>query len=56
LMTNSSLWPADWQAADRMLDYFLLEKIFDELEYDLAHRPEWVRVPLAGALRIFTPA
>ncbi|HWZ07552.1 MAG TPA: maltose alpha-D-glucosyltransferase [Bradyrhizobium sp.] len=51
---NPALWPADRQAADRMLDYFLLEKIFDELESDLRYRPEWVRVPLTGALRILS--
>jgi maltose alpha-D-glucosyltransferase/alpha-amylase len=53
-MTNSPLWPADRRTADRILDYFLLEKIFDELESDLAHRPEWVRVSLTGALRILS--
>jgi maltose alpha-D-glucosyltransferase / alpha-amylase len=53
-MTNSPLWPADRRTADRMLDYFLLEKIFDELESDLAYRPEWVRVSLTGALRILS--
>jgi maltose alpha-D-glucosyltransferase/alpha-amylase len=53
-MTNSALWPADRQAAGRMLDFFLLERIFDELEYELSQRPEWVRVPLTGALRILS--
>jgi maltose alpha-D-glucosyltransferase/alpha-amylase len=54
LTTNSPLWPADRQAAERMLDYFLLEKIFDELESDLAQRPEWAHLPLTGALRILS--
>jgi maltose alpha-D-glucosyltransferase / alpha-amylase len=54
-MTNSLLWPADRRAAERMLDFFLLEKIFNELEYELAQRPEWVRVPLTGALRLLSP-
>jgi maltose alpha-D-glucosyltransferase/alpha-amylase len=45
------LWPADRAAADRLLDFFLLEKAFYEIEYELAHRPDWVRVPLRGALR-----
>jgi maltose alpha-D-glucosyltransferase/alpha-amylase len=53
-MTNSSLWPEDHAAAARMLDFFLLEKIFDELESDLAQRPERVRTSLAGALRILS--
>jgi hypothetical protein len=38
-----------------MLDFFLLENIFDELESDLAQRPERVRFPLRGALRILSP-
>jgi maltose alpha-D-glucosyltransferase/alpha-amylase len=50
-MTNSTLWPADRQAAERMLDFFLLEATFEELEYCLAQRVEWIRVPLTGALR-----
>ncbi len=54
-MTNSLLWPADHGAADRMLEFFLLEKIFNELEYELAQRHEWVRVPLTGALRLLSP-
>ena len=32
-----------------MLDFFLLEKAFYEIEYELAHRPDWLRVPLTGA-------
>jgi maltose alpha-D-glucosyltransferase / alpha-amylase len=46
------LWPTDPQAAARMLDFFLLEKAFYEIEYELAHRPEWLRVPLSGILQI----
>jgi maltose alpha-D-glucosyltransferase/alpha-amylase len=45
------LWPSDRGAADQLLDFFLLEKAFYEIEYELAHRPDWVRVPLRGALR-----
>jgi maltose alpha-D-glucosyltransferase/alpha-amylase len=32
----------------------LLEKAFYEIEYELAHRPEWLRVPLTGAIRILS--
>jgi maltose alpha-D-glucosyltransferase/alpha-amylase len=31
-----------------------LEKAFYEIEYELAHRPDWLRVPLAGTLRILS--
>ena len=53
-MTDSPVWPADPAAADRILDFFLIEKAFYEIEYELAHRPDWLRVPLAGILRILT--
>jgi maltose alpha-D-glucosyltransferase/alpha-amylase len=51
-MTNQRLWPADPLAAERMLSFFLLEKAFYEIDYELAHRPDWLRVPLTGILRI----
>ena len=40
--------------ARRMLDFFVLEKAFYEIEYELAYRPDWLRVPLTGALRILS--
>jgi len=55
IMTNTRLWPADPQAADRMLNFFLLEKTLTEVEYELSHRPEWLRVPLNGMLRLLSP-
>jgi maltose alpha-D-glucosyltransferase/alpha-amylase len=54
IMTNTRLWPADPQAADRLLDFFLLEKMLTEVEYELSQRPEWLRVPLNGMLRILS--
>ncbi len=53
-LANNRLWPADAAAAERVLDFFLLEKVFYEIEYEIAHRPDWVRVPLAGALQILS--
>jgi maltose alpha-D-glucosyltransferase/alpha-amylase len=53
-MTDTRLWPAETRQADRLLDFFLLEKAFYEIEYELAYRPDWLRVPLAGALRILS--
>jgi maltose alpha-D-glucosyltransferase/alpha-amylase len=35
-----------------MLRFFLLEKAFYEIDYELAHRPDWLRVALGGALRV----
>lgn len=54
ITTNSPLWPADPLAAGQMLDFFLLEQMINELEYELAQRPEWLRVPLTGVLRFLS--
>jgi len=53
-MTERRLWPANPQAAAEMLNFFLLEKAFYEIEYELAYRPDWLRVPLTGMLRIMS--
>jgi len=50
-MTNKRLWPPDPHVADAMLDFFLLEKAIHEIEYEMEHRPEWLRLPVAGLLR-----
>jgi maltose alpha-D-glucosyltransferase / alpha-amylase len=55
IMTQARLWPADPLAAERILNFFLLEKALDEIEYELDHRPEWLGVPLTGVLRILSP-
>ena len=49
-----ALWPAREEQARQLLDVFLLEKALYEIEYELAHRPDWLRVPLAGTLRILS--
>ena len=51
---DTRLWPQSLQEADRLLDFFLLEKAFYEIEYELAHRPDWLQVPLAGTRRILS--
>jgi maltose alpha-D-glucosyltransferase/alpha-amylase len=50
--TNASLWPADARDAQNLLDFFMLEKVFYEMEYELMNRPGWLHVPLDGTLRI----
>jgi maltose alpha-D-glucosyltransferase / alpha-amylase len=54
-MTDARLWPADPQQAELLLNFFMLEKAFYEIEYELSFRPEWLHVPLAGTLRILAP-
>jgi maltose alpha-D-glucosyltransferase/alpha-amylase len=51
-MSDSRLWPQDNDQADSTLRFFLLEKAFYEIDYELAHRPDWLRVALSGALRV----
>jgi maltose alpha-D-glucosyltransferase/alpha-amylase len=54
VMANQRVWPTNPQVAEQMLNFFLLEKAFYEIEYELAHRPDWLRVPLTGMLRILS--
>ncbi|MDQ3914036.1 MAG: hypothetical protein M3323_01710 [Actinomycetota bacterium] len=35
-----------------LLDFFEIDKALYELEYELGHRPEWVRIPTAGIARV----
>jgi maltose alpha-D-glucosyltransferase/alpha-amylase len=51
-MTNARLWPADLHATEAMVKFFSLEKAVREIEYELAQRPEWLRLPLVGLLRL----
>jgi len=53
-MTDRRLWPANRQAADGLLRFFLLDHAFDEVEYELSHRPEGLHAPLTGLLRILS--
>jgi maltose alpha-D-glucosyltransferase/alpha-amylase len=55
-MTDLRLWPQDRQAADSLLRFFLLDQAFDEVEYELSHRPEGLHAPLTGLLRILSNA
>ena len=42
------LMPPLRESQDRLLRIFELEKAVYELRYELAHRPDWVRVPVAA--------
>ncbi|HYP22643.1 MAG TPA: alpha-amylase, partial [Actinomycetota bacterium] len=35
-----------------LLDFFEIDKALYELEYELGHRPEWVRIPATGIARV----
>lgn len=53
-LNDERLWPSNPDAASSLLNFFLIEKVFYEIEYELAYRPHWLPVPLKGALRILT--
>ena len=48
---DSSIVPSG-QAFDRLLALFELEKAVYELRYELDNRPDWVRIPVAGIVRL----
>jgi maltose alpha-D-glucosyltransferase / alpha-amylase len=55
-MTDRRLWPNDPHSTDGLLRFFLIDKMFDEVEYELSHRPEGLNAPLTGLLRILSSA
>ncbi|MFL5921324.1 MAG: phosphotransferase [Gaiellaceae bacterium] len=48
---DAALVPGD-ASLERRLRLFELEKALYELHYELGHRPDWVRVPVAGILQL----
>jgi maltose alpha-D-glucosyltransferase / alpha-amylase len=54
IMAESSIWPADPVAAQRMLHFFQIEKAFEVLETELAQRPEDAPATLARVLRMLS--
>ena len=55
-MTDRRLWPDHPKSAESLLRFFLLDQAFNEVEYELSHRPEGLHAPLTGLLRILSNA
>jgi maltose alpha-D-glucosyltransferase/alpha-amylase len=53
-MDDSPILPKG-DAFDLLLQTFIVDKALYELGYELNNRPEWVHIPLAGLLRLYTP-
>ncbi|MGB8895812.1 MAG: maltose alpha-D-glucosyltransferase [Pseudolabrys sp.] len=51
-LSETDLWPAGDTQARQLLDFFLLEKAFYEIEYELTNRPTWAHIPLESTWRI----
>jgi maltose alpha-D-glucosyltransferase/alpha-amylase len=52
VVQGTPAYPADPEQARSFLDLFILEKALYELGYELANRPDWVRIPLKGILAL----
>ncbi|HUH84550.1 MAG TPA: putative maltokinase, partial [Stellaceae bacterium] len=50
--TNLPSIPEDPATVDALLRFFTLEKAVYEVGYELAQRPQWVAIPLAGVLAL----
>ncbi|MBI5369529.1 MAG: maltose alpha-D-glucosyltransferase [Planctomycetes bacterium] len=48
--------PAEREDLRLLTEAFLLEKAIYEVGYELSHRPDWVRIPLAGILELMEEA
>lgn len=51
-VARAPLAPERDDAFGAWLDFFELDKALYEIEYELNSRPDWVRIPLRGAVRI----
>jgi trehalose synthase-fused probable maltokinase len=49
---DTSLLPPGQSAIEQLLAIFELEKAVYELRYELNNRPDWVKIPVAGILRL----
>jgi maltose alpha-D-glucosyltransferase/alpha-amylase len=53
-VAGAPLLPAVPEHLATLLDALLLDKALYELNYELNHRPAWVRIPLRGVLDLAT--
>ena len=51
---GTPIYPADSQAAESLLELFLLQKGFYEIAYEAANRPHWLSIPLRNVIDLLT--
>ena len=49
---EADLLPQDRGDLQALLDFFELDKALYEVNYELGHRPEWIRIPLRGIIDV----
>ena len=50
-VAQEPILPADPEAAERLLDFFVIEKALYELRYEMNNRPDWLPIPLFSLIR-----
>ena len=48
VIAGCPVWPADDTTAERLLRVFVIQKLFYEVTYEAANRPNWLTIPLRG--------
>ena len=51
-IAGTHLGPRSDELTDLLLEFYELEKVIYEVEYELNNRPDWLHIPLAGMSRI----
>jgi maltose alpha-D-glucosyltransferase / alpha-amylase len=51
-IAGSPLAPAQDEYRNLLLEFYELEKVIYEIEYELNNRPDWLQIPLAGLSRM----
>lgn len=52
VIVDCPAWPAAPGAADRLIEFLVVEKTLYELRYELNNRPDWLAIPLHSLLRL----
>ena len=53
-IAGSAILPADEAVVRELIDFFVMQKTVYEIGYELANRPDWIDIPLDGALSLLS--